>query len=114
MRNSNGFSLIEVLAAFSIIFMITTTVIPLTSLINKEEEVLRERRHHANQLHDELQTYLWGENKPLPPATYAKVENSTMLFYRFTMENDLVKGCVKWKNVKNKKETFCLYGYSTE
>lgn len=114
MRNSNGFSLIEVLVAFSIIFTITTTIIPLISLLNQEEEVLSQRMHHTNRLHDELQTYLWGETKRLPPARYSKTDDSGTASYQFSTENHLVKGCVEWENAKEKKEKFCLYGYPQE
>jgi Tfp pilus assembly protein PilV len=114
LRNSNGFSLIEVLVAFSIIFMITTTIIPLISLLNQGEEILSQRMHHTNSLHDELQTFLWGESKRLPPVRYSKTEDSVTASYQFTTENNLIKGCVEWENVKKKKEKFCLYGYPPE
>ncbi|WP_158701708.1 prepilin-type N-terminal cleavage/methylation domain-containing protein [Lentibacillus sp. Marseille-P4043] len=113
MRNDNGFSLIEVLVAFSIVLIITTTIIPLTSLLNNEEAVLSERRKVTNHLHDELQLYLWKDNKKIP-ASYSKTLESNTVTYQFSVEKELIKGCVKWQNVKKRKEKVCLYGYRSD
>ncbi|MEN1970578.1 competence type IV pilus minor pilin ComGE [Lentibacillus sp. N15] len=115
MKNNKGFTLIEVLVAFSTVVMIATTLLPLISTINKEEEHLSERLRFSNQLYDELQMYLWEGQDRLPPFSFAKTDHSTTLFYQFIKTNDhLIKGCVKWTNVKEKSETICLYGYSTK
>lgn len=85
--------------------MLATTIVPLIVFVNTEEEVLSQRRISANQLHDELQSYIW-EDEHLP-ASYTKGN----VHYHFTIENTIIKGCAEWKNVKDKKEMFCLYGY---
>lgn len=114
LKNCKGFTLIEVLGAFGIVMMIATTLLPIMHIVHKEEEVLSEHRQYTNQLHDELQAYLWEGHDLLPPISFAKTNNSTTLFYDFTNEDHLVKGCVKWTNVKAKQETVCLYGYPAE
>lgn len=108
--NNKGFSLIETLVALSIIMMVTTTMIPITTLLMAERDVLEEKRILSTMLHDELQYYLWSEDATIP-ASYDKKVNGTVASLHFSSDKSLLKGCVKWGNVKNKQEEICLYGY---
>lgn len=110
LKSNNGFTLIEALIGAGILFMTATTILPLSSLINQEEELLHQRRHYANLLHDELQNILWEEDSPHLPYHFVKTDQGTSLGFQFTKEKHLNKGCVKWKNVKEKHEKICLYG----
>lgn len=90
--------------------MIVTTFVPIFSLLTNERIILSDRRAIVNQLHDELQPHLWN-NSPTAPTVLKKTVRVTPVTFDFTMENELIKGCANWKNVKKIKETICLYGY---
>lgn len=109
MLNNDGFSLIEVLIATSIIFMLLTTIIPLASLLEQERTVLGQRRTLSAMLHDELQPFLWGKSQI--PATYSEMNGLLEIRFKFVYEGEYVKGCVNWENARKKNETICLYGY---
>ncbi|WP_327605832.1 prepilin-type N-terminal cleavage/methylation domain-containing protein [Virgibacillus tibetensis] len=107
LKNS-GFTLIEVLIASSLLMMIVTTIVPLLSLLSYERTILGERRAVSYQLHDELQDYIWGENETIPFSSIETIDEKEVLF-EFKMENEFVKGCAKWENVKKFNEKICLY-----
>ncbi len=56
-NNHKGFTLLEVLVATTIIFMLITTMVPLTTLLTKERKLASENLILANMLHDELQPF---------------------------------------------------------
>ncbi len=90
-----------------------STLIPITNTLMHEREILHQKRLFANKLHDELQPYLWDSQSNIP-IKYSKEINATTLHYKFSTENELLKGCVTWENVKNKTNQICLYGYFEE
>jgi prepilin-type N-terminal cleavage/methylation domain-containing protein len=111
LRNNNGFTLIEVLITVSILLGVVITVIPLLQLLRLEGETLKDRRYMNQELFDELQSFLWSPGRPLPQSHHTTFQGNGMIaVYHFTLERDLIKGCVEWTNVKEKRETICLYG----
>ncbi len=108
LSNNNGFTLIEVLLAFMIVFIVITTIVPIVSLIEYERTILSDRRTYTHVLHDELQPYLW-ESKATPD-TYTKKFAANEVTFQFSKREHLVKGCAHWKNVKQTNEKICLYG----
>ncbi|MBP1950357.1 type II secretion system protein [Virgibacillus litoralis] len=113
MLNNKGFSLIESLVAVTLLMIMISTLIPITNLLIYEREVLHQKRLFGNELHAELQPYLWDDQASIP-TEYSKEVNETKLIFTFSAENKLLKGCVEWKNVKNKTDQICLYGYSAK
>lgn len=111
LKNNNGFTIVEALIGAGIIFTAATSILPLSSLINQEEEILHQHRTYANLLHDELQRMLWEEDSPRLPFHFTKTDHGTSLDFQFTKEDHLTKGCVEWENVKKEQETICLYGH---
>lgn len=111
--NNKGFSLIESLVAVTLLMMMISTLIPITNLLIYEREILHQKRLFGNELHAELQPYLWDGQDSIP-TEYFKTVNETKLKFIFLAENQLLKGCVEWKNVKNKTNQICLYGYSAK
>ncbi|WP_165769131.1 type II secretion system protein [Virgibacillus profundi] len=109
MLKNNGFTLIEVLVATSILMVAVSVIVPIIVLLNEEQQILSDRRVLAYRLHDELQPYIWEENLSSPSLFHETIQNKNATFH-FTKENDYIKGCVTWENVKKKDESFCLYG----
>lgn len=108
MKKNNGFSFIEVLVAFSIVMMLVLTILPMISLIRQEEAILSDRRYISNRLHDDLQSVIW--NTDPVPSTYSEIIRSNDVRFTFTKEQQFIKGCGYWKNIKKRAEKVCLYG----
>jgi len=111
LSNSKGFSMIEALVAASLLMMIITTLIPLTNLLLKEREALQQKRAIINELHHDMQPFLWDKQLDLPHRLLKTVYGSEAKF-RFTAEGNLLKGCATWDNANDRPNRFCLYGYT--
>ncbi|MFC4558802.1 prepilin-type N-terminal cleavage/methylation domain-containing protein [Virgibacillus kekensis] len=109
MKSNKGFSLIESLVAVSMLCMMIVTLIPLTSLIMTERDILHEKRLYSNILHDKFQDYIWNTGEPLPSRVEEEIAGKKLVF-TFTIENKLLKGCVVWTNAKKMSEETCFYG----
>lgn len=109
LKNNKGMTLIEVLIASSIIIMLISTIIPISTLLLKERNVLNERQIFIAYLHDELQTVLFEEEGVLPQKSQKEVKQR-MVTLSFVRDDQLIKGCIQWENVKKIKEKHCLYG----
>lgn len=109
MRKTDGFSLIEVLTAFSIVMMLIMTILPIVSRLQQEEMILSDRRHISNMLHDELQSVIWEDLDHLPSPVKKTIRSHDVTF-KFNRKDSYIKGCSTWKNVKERKEEVCLYG----
>lgn len=109
MLNSKGFILIEVLVTTVILLTILLLLSPLFTQLLQERKALKDRRMISAHLHDELQKKLWQSVQI--PETYEKDYHGRTLTFQFSDEQEMIKGCVSWKNAKQKEESFCLYGY---
>jgi len=109
LKKNDGFTLIEVLIAATLLLTVVTTIVPIISLVQSERQVLSERRTLSLKVHDELQQFLWLEDITLP-AGYTNTIHGREVQLTFKEENDYVKGCAKWQNAKKRNESFCLYG----
>lgn len=109
LSKNRGFTLIEVLVAFSLVMLLVTTFIPISSIIQQHTTILSDRRIISSKLHDELLKQLW-EEKSLMSESFTENVNKKKVEFYFTIENELIKGCATWDNAKNKNEKFCLYG----
>ncbi|MBO1005850.1 prepilin-type N-terminal cleavage/methylation domain-containing protein [Pseudogracilibacillus auburnensis] len=107
MKNNKAFTFIETLVAMSILMMLVVTIIPIHTLMKQERKVLRDRRLIVSKLHDELQHMVWS-NEELQHVSITI--NQRHVNIEFQLENELIKGCATWENVKQKEETFCLFG----
>jgi hypothetical protein len=110
LRKDSGFTLIEVLAAASILFMTVSTFLPIILTLDAEQKVLSDRRHLAYMLHDELQHFIWDPLSSELPLQFNETVQSIPAQFEFSTDKQLIKGCVKWNNAKNRKEKICLYG----
>ena len=109
LRETNGYSLIEVIVASSIFLSAVAVFIPIASNLQLEQHILTERRTVAHQLHEDLQQYIWLDASAVP-AEYRKELNSNTINFEFEEENNFIKGCAAWQNAKQIKESICLYG----
>lgn len=109
LSKSDGFSLTEVLIASGILMVVITTLVPIITLLNTEKSILSDRRIIVNQLHDQLQPFLWDDSVN-PPSFFTETIQYKLVTYNFTMRNEFIKGCVSWENAKKIKESICLYG----
>lgn len=107
---NKGFTLIEVLVAFSLIMLLITTFIPISTLLQQHTVILSDRRLISSKLHDELIVILADQEKNYPQSFVKHVSGRHVTFV-FSAEKELIKGCGEWENVKNIKEKICLYGY---
>ncbi|WP_176330238.1 type II secretion system protein [Oceanobacillus rekensis] len=113
MRKDNGFTLIEVLVAASILFMTVSTFLPIILILDAEQKVLSDRRHLTHMLHDELQYFIWNPSTEKLPSQFTETVHTIPAKFEFSIEKQLIKGCVEWNNAKNRKEEICLYGIQT-
>ena len=84
-------------------------IVPSIITIEQEKRILFDRRIITNLLHDELQTIL-VENKINPENSYQANYKGLLVFYHFTSEQELIKGCATWENIKKVNEDICFYG----
>lgn len=107
--NNKGFTILEAIVASSIILMLITTILPISSLLERERAVLSERRELGSILHDRLQPVLWNDLDL--PFGYAETIHAVDVTFHFTYDGEYVKGCGTWENARGKSETICLYGF---
>lgn len=108
LKNSNGFSLTEVLISFGLVTMLVITIFPISVQLEKEQQKLSDRIAISTTLYDELQDHIWNTS---PDMNYEMALQEKQLHFHFTTSNNLLKGCVEWTNVKQEKEKTCLFGY---
>lgn len=112
MKN-NGFIWIESLVSLSVIMLLATIIFPVYSSVKKEKRILHDRTVISLFLYDELQRELYymklQENR-----TETITISDCQVTLTFKNEDEYVKGCVTWINVKGRTENFCLYGISQE
>lgn len=111
-QNKNGFSLIEVLVAQSILFLLLATFIPIYTIITFEQTVLKNRIAITSALYDELQWNIWN-NGSMDHET-KDIGTQTSVSFIFTKEQKYIKGCANWRNVQEREEVVCLYGLDKE
>lgn len=109
----NGFLLPEVLLTMNIIILISVTIIPVFTLVAQEKKIIYDRAMIAMDLHDELQVILWDSTQQLKQEFTKSISNQEVSFH-FSEENEYIKGCAVWKNVKQRPENICYYGLVEE
>jgi hypothetical protein len=108
LKNSNGFSITEALVSFSIIMVLCITLLPLSSLVSQERNVLSQKRIVIYQLHDEIQTVLWeGINEN---TIHRNVGSVSVTITFSASEAGVIEGCATWINSRKRQEEVCLYG----
>lgn len=113
LMNKNGFFWIETLVSLSIVMIVVSVIIPLHATIKQEKRVLHDRTIISLYLFDELQNTLFIQSDK-SERTQSKNISNRHVTITFNRENELIKGCVNWENVKGRSESLCLYGISEQ
>ncbi|WP_152656210.1 hypothetical protein [Oceanobacillus sp. CFH 90083] len=106
-KKDKGFTLFETLIASLLLFSMLTILLPLLSLIAREQYNSIERVQITSKLYDDLQEVLIGM-APYPNK-YTRTPYRTSAEFSFSLEGGYLKGCAEWTNAKQKTETKCLY-----
>lgn len=93
----------------SIIFLLVATILPIDIVLKKERKILQDRREIILFLHDSLQEFIW-KSETFHPKQQTEQLNGTSVYFQFVKENEFIKGCATWQNVRGKEERICLYG----
>lgn len=109
LKNKQGFIFLEALVTLTIILTTASIIIPTSILLKKERQLLIDQQIISTKLHDFIQPYIW-ESKPINSDLFIFEVNHRRVNIFVTIEEELIKGCAHWENVKHKNEVFCLYG----
>lgn len=104
---SNGFTLIEVMFAFSILTITILTTVPVLTKVQLENEMLKDERIALSILHDQWIAYIYGDSN----VTEEEFHVPFPIDITFVHENELVKACAEWENRQSEQENYCIYGY---
>src|SRR5690625_4872734 len=97
----------------SIVFMLIAITIPINTILKTERMKLYDERLISFYLHDELIDKLYTENFMETDKYTVSINNHNVQF-QFTLNDDLLKGCARWENVKQQNKEYCLYGYKKQ
>lgn len=106
-KKDKGFTLFETLIASLLLFSMLTVLLPLLSLLAKEQYSNVERLKITSKLHDELQEALAGTVSY--PSEYTIIPYRTSAEFSFALDGEYLKGCAEWTNAKQQTEKKCLY-----
>lgn len=109
-NKQEGFILTELLASFSILMMISFTLVPIILQLSLEQNILFQKRDIQSFLHDELQIFSVNSISK-QYVKKEKIHNNEEITLIFNKEGPLWKGSAIWDNVKNQPEEICLYYY---
>lgn len=109
LRECNGFIWLETLVAFSLVMLVATIIIPIYSTVLQEKTIIYERTIISLYLFEELQRFIYDESLNKNRSYQVNVANRRVTV-TFKTENEFIKGCVSWRNVKERTEKRCLYG----
>lgn len=109
MLNNKGFSFIEIFIATSLIIIVAATFIPINSQLENERLILKNRLNQAYSLQYRLQSQILRE-----PAYISDESLQEDTVFSFKKEDQYLKGCVEWINVKQVEEKICSFGIIEE
>ncbi|MFG6148532.1 type II secretion system protein [Halobacillus sp. B23F22_1] len=101
--NNNGFTLVEVISAFSVLMIAALLITPLLMEMRTAQHSLSVKRIALVTLQNKLHDY----------STHSSIEdvNESIdeVYYTFNVYPDYREGCAEWKNMQNEEEKECLY-----
>lgn len=105
--NNRGFTLVEVICAFSLIMIIATAILPLLTQVRMEQHDLSIKRHAILALNNHLTVLSHDLSIQFP---YEIQEDNYS--FSFEVQTQYIEGCVNWEDSHNEKNKFCLYASS--
>src|SRR5690625_2701293 len=96
--------MIQTLIAFTIIIMLIMTITSSVVIIKKEQNVFKQRFKNMHRLHDILVKELNEE------VSNSKINRDLNLEYMINYQDELVKVCGSWINMRQIRATRCFYG----
>ena len=106
--NETGFSLLQTMVAYSIVMIITLSIVPGIYTLKKENKLLDFKISIINSLHDHLIEEL--TNDYLVIMKKEIVIDKVPVEIKYKDEANFLRVCAEWTSIKNVNETRCLYG----
>jgi prepilin-type N-terminal cleavage/methylation domain-containing protein len=98
LKNSNGFSLIEVMTALTVFTVVAAAALPMLIHVYKERSAIAEERQALEILQNRVQLWLATGNVPDDNQTETIRRSGTT--YHFTSERDqrsgIITACINW------------------
>src|SRR5690625_3608955 len=95
--NYEGFTLVEVVFAFSFFILISATVLPIVTYIYKERVTLEEKRDVLFTLEEEVRSFIVGnDNEGTENVTRTEINENVMQF------------CLQWLGSNGREYEHCL------
>lgn len=96
--------MIQTLIAFTIVILLVMTITPSIVIIKKEQNILKQRLKNSHHLHDILIEEL-NEKR-----SKNKAKKNINFGYTILYQDNLIKVCGTWINIKEVQENRCYYG----
>lgn len=106
MRNDNGFTLIEVLAALAILMMTTATAVPVLIQVYQERQAIREEQQAFEALSNHIQLVLLGEEAPVD-QTIERNGLSYEIIWHDANQESTAKACISWTGSHERRVERC-------
>lgn len=107
LRNDNGFTLIEVLVATSLLFLTLSFILPSFVILHSERQSLYREIEIVQQLEQKLHDASL-ESERIPFQISEEI-SGRFITYIFTIDDQLIKGCAHWETEKTDETSMCLY-----
>ncbi|GGF08080.1 hypothetical protein GCM10010954_03170 [Halobacillus andaensis] len=101
--NNNGFTLVEVISAFSVLMIAASLITPLLMEMRTAQHSLSIKRNALVTLQNKLHEYSTSSFEE------AVNESIDQVHYTFNVHPNYREGCAEWKTKQNEEEKECLY-----
>lgn len=106
--NQKGFSMIEMLMAWSLMMLLVGTALPIQQLLQVEKQVLKNRHTVQMALHHQLTEQLTADVPEMADTNIQIGHQDVQISYEEKV--NYLEGCARWANEKKQNEKVCLYG----
>lgn len=109
MKNSKGFSLIEVMTALAMFMVVATATMPILTHVYKERLAISEERKALEILQNRMQ--MWLANGGTPDDSDSDFIPGTSYHFRWDKDpqSDIVTACITWTGSNERGYEKCSY-----